>query len=77
MITGGSGFIGSNFIVGLLNSEPDITIFNVDSLTYAGNPANLQAIADDSRYCFFQERTGTTILYTTALTQTRFNIYNI
>jgi len=55
MVTGGCGFIGSNFIRYLLN-EPDFTgrIINVDSLTYAGNPDNLQDLTDtyQDRYCF-------------------------
>lgn len=55
MVTGGCGFIGSNFIRYLLN-EPDFTgrIINVDSLTYAGNPDNLQDLTATyrERYCF-------------------------
>jgi len=54
LVTGGSGFIGSNFIRHMLESHPDISITNLDVLTYAGNPANLQDIEDDPRYSFVQ-----------------------
>ena len=38
LVTGGSGFIGSNFIHYMLSTYEDIRIVNVDALTYAGNP---------------------------------------
>ena len=41
LITGGAGFIGSNFIRYSLNKYPDVQIVNFDLLTYAGNLANL------------------------------------
>ena len=52
LVTGGSGFIGSNFIRFMLESHPDISITNLDVLTYAGNPANLIDIENDPRYSF-------------------------
>jgi dTDP-glucose 4,6-dehydratase len=52
LVTGGSGFIGSNFIHHMLARHPDLDIINLDVLTYAGNPANLQDIQDDPRYTF-------------------------
>ena len=52
LITGGCGFIGSNFIRLLLQSQPDCRIVNLDKLTYAGNPHNLSDIEADPRYCF-------------------------
>jgi dTDP-glucose 4,6-dehydratase len=52
LITGGSGFIGSNFIRYALASHPDWNILNLDKLTYAGNPANLADVQNDSRYRF-------------------------
>ncbi len=52
LVTGGCGFIGSNFIRYVLKQEPACQIFNLDALTYAGNPANLDDIKDDPRYRF-------------------------
>jgi len=52
LITGGCGFIGSNFILYMLKKHDDVHIVNVDALTYAGNPANLADIEDDDRYTF-------------------------
>jgi len=51
-VTGGAGFIGSNFIRYLLNNNMDIRILNFDNLTYAGNLNNLSDIEKDSRYSF-------------------------
>jgi dTDP-glucose 4,6-dehydratase len=52
LITGGCGFIGSNFILQLLAKYPSIRITNVDALTYAGNLENLKSIEHDTRYRF-------------------------
>jgi dTDP-glucose 4,6-dehydratase len=52
MVTGGCGFIGSNFIRHLLETDPKVSIVNFDALTYAGNLANLSDLADDPRYRF-------------------------
>ena len=52
LVTGGAGFIGSNFIQHLLATDPDARIVNIDSLTYAGNLANLADVATDPRYSF-------------------------
>jgi dTDP-glucose 4,6-dehydratase len=57
LVTGGCGFIGSNFIRLLLQERSDISIINVDVLTYAGNTANLADLVEglpDSRYRFVQ-----------------------
>jgi dTDP-glucose 4,6-dehydratase len=40
LLTGGSGFIGSNFVRFVLEHRPDVNLINVDSLTYSGNPEN-------------------------------------
>lgn len=52
LVTGGCGFIGSNFIRWLLGSRPDTSVTNVDALTYAGNLENLQDVEQDPRYRF-------------------------
>lgn len=52
LVTGGCGFIGSNFIRHELNSYPELSILNIDKLTYAGNLENLADLAGDSRYEF-------------------------
>jgi dTDP-glucose 4,6-dehydratase len=54
LVTGGCGFIGSNFIRHVLAAHPDDSVVNLDKLTYAGNPANLADLAGDSRYLFVQ-----------------------
>ena len=54
LITGGAGFIGSNFIHYLLDKHEDILIINVDKLTYAGNLENLKSVMGDKRYVFVQ-----------------------
>ena len=50
LVTGGCGFIGSNYVRFLLETDPDVSVVNFDSLTYAGNPANLADLARHSRY---------------------------
>ena len=52
LVTGGAGFIGSNFIRYLLNHHPAYTIINIDKLTYAGNLDNLKEIEGSPRYIF-------------------------
>ncbi len=52
LVTGGCGFIGSNFVRYLLETDPDVTVLNFDGLTYAGNLANLADLADHPRYRF-------------------------
>jgi len=54
VITGGCGFIGSNFILRLLKTRPDANVINLDKLTYAGNEDNLRDVAGDPRYRFVQ-----------------------
>jgi dTDP-glucose 4,6-dehydratase len=51
-VTGGCGFIGSNFVLHLLESDPDCRILNFDALTYAGNLDNLSAVGSDPRHLF-------------------------
>jgi dTDP-glucose 4,6-dehydratase len=52
LVTGGCGFIGSNFVRQQLQTYPDVSIVNVDKLTYAGNLENLADIENDPRYRF-------------------------
>jgi dTDP-glucose 4,6-dehydratase len=51
-VTGGAGFIGSNFIRHILKEHPDWEIINLDKLTYAGNLENLKAVEDNPGYRF-------------------------
>jgi dTDP-glucose 4,6-dehydratase len=54
LVTGGCGFIGSNFVRLVLQSVPQVRVVNLDKLTYAGNPANLSDVEADARYRFVQ-----------------------
>jgi dTDP-glucose 4,6-dehydratase len=52
LVTGGAGFIGSNFIHYLLQTYPSYVVVNIDRLTYAGNLENLEGVARNPRYRF-------------------------
>ena len=54
LVTGGAGFIGTNFIRHTLTAQPDWSIANLDAVTYAGNPANLEDLepGQDARHQF-------------------------
>lgn len=52
LVTGGMGFIGSNFIRYILEKHPDWEVINIDKLGYGSNPANLKDLEDDPRYTF-------------------------
>ena len=52
LVTGGCGFIGSNFIRWLLEDDPEVRVVNFDKLTYAGNLENLASVAEFDRYEF-------------------------
>ena len=52
LVTGGCGFIGSNFIRLVLDEHPEDEILNLDKLTYAGNPENLRDVEENPRYRF-------------------------
>jgi len=54
LVTGGAGFIGSNYIRYMLKKHKDVEIINLDKLTYAGNLDNLKDIEEDSRYTFIK-----------------------
>lgn len=70
LVTGGAGFIGSNFVLDWLelNDEP---VVNLDKLTYAGNPENLATLRDDSRHIFVHGDIGDFDLVRGLLTQHR------
>ncbi|WP_404302719.1 dTDP-glucose 4,6-dehydratase [Paenibacillus sp. DP01] len=52
LVTGGAGFIGSNFLLYMLKQHPDYEFVNVDALTYAGNLENLKSIEDHPKHSF-------------------------
>lgn len=54
LVTGGAGFIGSNFVQYMLNKYDDINIVVYDKLTYAGNLDNLVPVADNPHYSFYR-----------------------
>lgn len=54
LVTGGCGFIGSNFIHYLLATDTTVRVVNLDVLTYAGSVANVQPVSDPQRYCFVE-----------------------
>ncbi len=54
LITGGAGFIGSNFVVNFLESNSDTRLINLDLMTYAGNQKNLLEVQDSPRYTFVE-----------------------
>jgi dTDP-glucose 4,6-dehydratase len=54
LVTGGAGFIGSNFVRFILTARHDVEILNFDKLTYAGNPESLADVARDPRYHFIR-----------------------
>jgi len=54
LVTGGAGFIGSNFVHFLHRVEPDVRIINLDMLTYAGSLENLKGLPDPDRHFFVQ-----------------------
>ncbi len=54
LVTGGAGFIGSNFVLYMLNKYDDVYIVNIDKLTYAGNLENLKSVENHPNYTFIQ-----------------------
>ena len=52
LVTGGAGFIGSNFVHYMLDKYPDYEIVNLDALTYCGNLENLEGVEDNPNYTF-------------------------
>ena len=58
LVTGGCGFIGSNFVRHTLQNYPDYRLINLDKLTYAGNPGNLTDVEKNPRYRFVKGDIG-------------------
>ena len=58
LVTGGAGFIGSNFIRHVLTQRRDCALINFDKLTYAGNLANLEEVAEHPNYAFIKGDIG-------------------
>ena len=54
LVTGGAGFIGSNFVLYMMQQHPEYKIINLDALTYAGNLENLKTIENEPNYTFIQ-----------------------
>lgn len=54
LVTGGAGFIGSNFVKFMLDKHPEYKIINIDVLTYAGNLENLKEVSDNPNYTFIK-----------------------
>jgi dTDP-glucose 4,6-dehydratase len=54
LVTGGAGFIGSNFVRYLLAAEPGVRVVNLDALTYAGSRENLRSLPDPDRHVFVE-----------------------
>ena len=52
LVTGGAGFIGSNFVKYMVDRYPDYNIINLDALTYCGNLENLKDIENKDNYSF-------------------------
>jgi len=69
LVTGGAGFIGSNFIRHVLQTHPDWQVINLDKLTYAGNLENLQDVADHPRYRFVKGDIADRVLVERLLTE--------
>ena len=55
LITGGAGFIGSNFVKMMIKTHPEYNLINIDDLTYAGNLENLSDISESENYTFSYE----------------------
>ena len=52
LVTGGAGFIGSNFVNYILAKQPNIHVINLDALTYAGSMENLRELPAPERHTF-------------------------
>ncbi len=69
LVTGGAGFIGSNFVRHLLQAEPDVHVVNLDALTYAGSIENLRDLPNAERHTFVHGNIQDRALVTSLLQQ--------
>ncbi|MER3524076.1 MAG: dTDP-glucose 4,6-dehydratase [Ignavibacteria bacterium] len=69
LVTGGAGFIGSNFVRYFLAQHADVSVINYDKLTYAGNLENLAEVEDDRRYHFVKGDICDRVMVTSTLKQ--------
>ena len=67
IVTGGAGFIGSNFVFHMLNKYPDYRIVCLDCLTYAGNLSTLEPVMDNPNFRFVKRASQTVMPYTNYL----------
>jgi dTDP-glucose 4,6-dehydratase len=74
LVTGGAGFIGSNFIHYTLKKYPDYKIINLDLLTYAGNLENLKDIENNNNYKFVKGDIGDEKLVTEIIQENKINL---
>jgi dTDP-glucose 4,6-dehydratase len=74
LVTGGAGFIGSNFIRFVLANEPEDRIFNLDALTYAGSLSNLNKLPDLERHTFIHGDIADRSLVNALLREHRINV---
>ncbi|WP_444908815.1 dTDP-glucose 4,6-dehydratase [Microbulbifer sp. TRSA005] len=71
LVTGGAGFIGANFIHYWMSTYPQDKVVVLDALTYAGNRANLEPVAENANFYFFQGNICDTYLVETLLKEHR------
>ncbi len=74
LVTGGAGFIGSNFVRYLLRTEPEVRIVNLDLLTYCGSLLNLQQLSDPQRHTFVKGDVADSHLIARLLSQHRIDV---
>lgn len=74
LVTGGCGFIGSNFIRFVLRNHPDWKIVNLDKLTYAGNLKNLEGVEENERYRFVKGDIADRALVDKLFSEEKFNV---
>ena len=74
LVTGGAGFIGSNFILYLLKHYPNYHVYCLDKLTYAGNLSNLESLLDHKHFTFIKGDIADSVLLNKIFKETEINI---